>query len=279
MIKLSIADVLCEIESKRRYLHNDLKAFRSGLDKPSDLKVKVCIEKELSYPRGEMIIDDSIGWYRPEQGRCQSFYRQDDTSLAAILDTDSYWSNAVIRIRKAAVRDCVLGSKSMLEVMFRNHIIQKNGLVIHASAIKWQEKGIMFSAPSGTGKSTQAGLWEEHMKAEILNGDRPAVRLTNTAATVYGTPWSGQMPVFRNDKAKLSAIFMLDQAFENRLELLDTKKAVSMLMPRCFLPYHDDTMMDIAVNNLERLLSLVPVYHLRCRPDRGAVELVYQCVK
>lgn len=279
MTKLEIADVLIEIESKRRNLHVDLLAFKTKHDRTADMKVKFHVAKELSYPEGEIIMDDDIGWYRPVQDRYQSFFRQDGNKLSAVLDVDSFWSDAEIRIKKCSSINYAIASRSLIEILFRNHILLKQGLVIHAAAIKWQRKGIMFSAPSGTGKSTQAGLWNEYMDAEIINGDRPAVRIKNSTVEVYGTPWSGQISEFRNDKADLSAIIMLEQADENKLEQLNKKNAVSMLMPRCFLPYQDAAMMDIAIKNLEALLALVPVYHLKCRPDKGAVEMVYQCVK
>jgi hypothetical protein len=134
--------------------------------------------------------------------------------------------------------------------------------------------GIIFSAPSGTGKSTHANLWVRHLGAMILNGDRAALRTVNNEVNVYGTPWSGSSHLFLNRKAPLKAIVLLEQASYNKIEELPRDRAVSLLTPRCFLPYFDSELMELSICNLEEIIKRIPIYLLKCRPDYEAAETV-----
>jgi hypothetical protein len=113
----------------------------------------------------------------------------------------------------------------------------------------------------------------------MLNDDCPAIRVSDGQPFVYGTPWSGSSNIFINSKVPILAVVLLEQAPENTIRQLSNHEAVNKLMPRCFLPYYDSRLMDMAINTLEKIISAVPVYLLKCRPDREAVELVHQCVK
>ncbi len=166
-------------------------------------------------------------------------------------------------------------------VPFRNLLLLKNGLQIHCSAIEYEGKGFIFSAPSGTGKSTHIRLWRDLYgdMVTIINEDRPAIRYINNAPMICGTPWSGTSDNFTNKIVPLSNIVMLEQAAENSIERLEPLRALQMLMPRCFLPYFDIELMKNGIGTLERLLKDVPVYLLKCKPDYEAVELVQKCLK
>jgi hypothetical protein len=139
-------------------------------------------------------------------------------------------------------------------------------------------KGIVFSAPSETGKTTQARLWCERKRAELVNNDRPAVRIHGSEAYAYGTPWSGFGDECRNICAPVSAIVMLEQAPDNSICRIGGRQALQKLMPRCFLPYFDKSLMDGAISIIDSLIQKVPVYCLRCRPDYGSVDLVYNTI-
>ena len=94
--------------------------------------------------------------------------------------------------------------------------LKQEVLILHASFIRWHDQGILFSAPSGTGKSTQASLWETHMGAEILNGDRAGIRYADGSWMAYGLPYAGSSRIFRNSSAPIRAIVVLRQSPENR---------------------------------------------------------------
>ena len=85
-------------------------------------------------------------------------------------------------------------------------LIINQGFQLHASVINWKDKGILFSAPSGTGKSTQADLWKKYEGAEVINGDRALIRKEKGDFTVYGYPYAGTSKIYTNFSAPIKAI-------------------------------------------------------------------------
>lgn len=155
-----------------------------------------------------------------------------------------------------------------------------HGFILHSSFIRWKGRGIVFTAPSGTGKSTQADLWVEHEGAELLNGDRTALRCVNGEWRAYGLPYAGSSAVYRNESCPLTAIISLRQAKENHLERLSGKAAFLYVYSGLTLHPWDEAFMERALHALDGLLADIPVYLLSCRPDKDAVEtLKYEIEK
>lgn len=219
-------------------------------------------------------MDDFILWQRGENGTRLGLMGK-DKNLGQMIYANLLWDQ--IRV-VSDIANLSAFAGSVGELVFRICILQHMGLVIHASAIEWNNKGIAFSAPSGTGKTTQAKLWRNLLGAAILNGDRPAMRIIEGAPMIYGTPWSGSSPDFQNASVPLSAIIMLEQDRDNSIRELSNREAIGRLAARAFLPYWDRDLMDLALANLEKIIQSVPVYQLHCRPDQEAVELVLQRV-
>lgn len=151
-------------------------------------------------------------------------------------------------------------------------ILQLDGFFMHASLVKVKDKGIIFSAPSGIGKSTQAALWQQHRGAKILNGDRAAIRFVNGKWMAYGSPWAGSSGIYRNDSAELAAIVFLGQAQQNRLTRIDGSGAFSAMIRGGIFPYWSKADMVTAFGITEKILLSVPTFELFCRPDLSAVE-------
>lgn len=151
-----------------------------------------------------------------------------------------------------------------------------NIMMIHASAVKYQDKAILFTAPSGTGKTTQAELWRDYVGAKILNGDRVLIKSTDDEERLdaWGSPWAGSSPYIVNDCAEVSAIIVLEQARENSLRKMDVAEAMMHLSSNSFLPMWDARCLEGMLGVLDLVLRKVPVYKLACRPDKEAVELV-----
>ena len=280
MLTLNVAGAKIQIECKYHYILNEFRTFKTDNENNPDLKVKIYRNENITLPDTELLLDGDIKWCRSKSSNgYEVFFGKYESNAAALLTVDNDWSSASIQLGpgdKVQIRSTI---KAFMELLFRNLILLRDGIIIHASAVKWQDRGILFTAPSGTGKSTQAELWKSYMGAEILNGDRPAIKLTKEGPAACGTPWSGLTPVFANKEALLSAIIILEQAPENSIRRLDPANSVSLLLPRCFLPYFDDNMMETAITTIEKILNRVPIYLLKCRPDKGAVELVHECVK
>ena len=101
----------------------------------------------------------------------------------------------------------------LLMAGFYSYISLRQALLLHASAVSYQEKAIIFTAPSGVGKTTQAELWKTHRNATIINGDK--VFLTKDADRIiaWGSPWKGSSAYAENMGVEAAAIVVLEQAF------------------------------------------------------------------
>ena len=148
----------------------------------------------------------------------------------------------------------------MIGLVFQNYLLHYDGIVVHASSLEWNGKGIIFSAPSGTGKSTHVKLWQEYFGSEVklLNDDSPAIRFRDGNPFIFGTPWSGSSNLHSNGSAPLSAIVLLQQASDNSIKQLSNQEAIAKLMPRVFLPYYDEDMMNKACDVFERIIFFSP---------------------
>lgn len=147
---------------------------------------------------------------------------------------------------------------------------------LHASCVLWKKKGLVFSAPSGTGKSTQAELWKELEGADILNGDRVLIRKTELPAEykVYGSPFAGSSHIYRPESGTMKAIFLLKQYPVNELEILSPAQTYLRLYGES-LQCPENRAYTMQLQNIIRSLVLeVPVMELRCTPDERAVYLI-----
>ena len=145
-------------------------------------------------------------------------------------------------------------------------------LTFHASQIGVGDKGILFTAPSGTGKTTQAKLWRRYRGAELLCNDRT---LTDGLLT-YGYPTDGSEPVITGERRSLGAIVVLEQAPENTVRRLRPREILPRLMPQLVLDTWDPHEAEAAMELLLKLIPQTPVYLLRCTPDDLAVQCLEQ---
>lgn len=155
------------------------------------------------------------------------------------------------------------------------HCLPQFGKVLlHCAYVLYEGKAILFTAPSGTGKSTQAELWKACLGARIINGDRAAVGIHNGRAMAYAVPFSGSSDDCENVDAPIAAIVSLSQAKHNELTRLSGREAVRQLLRGTYLlPEHQEDLplqMDIAAD----LLQHIPIYHLACLPEASAVQLL-----
>ena len=117
----------------------------------------------------------------------------------------------------------------LLSSHFSLELIKHQGFVLHASAISYNDKAVLFSADSGVGKSTHTRLWQNHFgknNVHIINDDKPALRLFGNSFTVYGTPFSGNSDENENIKAPLHAVVFLEQCEHNAMKKLTAKEAL-----------------------------------------------------
>jgi len=153
--------------------------------------------------------------------------------------------------------------------------LQRETLAIHSSCIVYKNKAVLFLGESGTGKSTHTRLWREHIDgAVLLNDDSPMIRVEDGKVWAYGSAWSGKTPCYKNERYELKACVRLSQAPYNRMQKLSVLQAYGAIHPSCAPEFaYDDALYDEVSRTIGQILSVVPLYHLACLPDREAALL------
>lgn len=191
-----------------------------------------------------------------------------------ILKTSADYSDGVVYVpSKHAERliEFSLSNAMMLLYTFRTSAYDT--LLVHASVIEYEGRGYMFLGRSGTGKSTHTRLWLENIEGSaLLNDDNPIVRVIDGEAVIYGSPWSGKTPCYKNRSMPLQAVVRLSQAPFNRITRLSPLKAYAALMPSCSCMRWDHNAVEALHKTVEKVIMKVPVRHLECLPDGDAAR-------
>ena len=165
--------------------------------------------------------------------------------------------------------------------LFSVALLAHNGLHLHASAVELDGKAYLFSAPSGTGKSTHTRLWQQVFgeSAQVFNDDKPALRYLDGRWYAYGTPWCGKDGIHQNRKIPLAGICFLKQAKENRIRRLNAAEAVQRLIWQTIHRFRTAENMDRALAQVDLLVRKIPVFELENRPEPEAARLSYETMR
>lgn len=159
-------------------------------------------------------------------------------------------------------------------------ILDFDGIFIHSSAVIMDGKAYLFTANSGTGKSTHTRIWRRVFgddRARILNDDKPVLRFLDGEWYAYGTPWSGKSDCNLNLKVPLAGICLLQRGEENRIWKIEGKEAILELFKQTARPKSPIVRMRV-LDILDKLLTQVPVWRMECNMDAGAAVVSYEAM-
>lgn len=151
-----------------------------------------------------------------------------------------------------------------------------NGMMLHSAAIGWKGRAYLFSAPSGTGKSTHTQMWQQLYGEDSvvsINDDRPALRLVDGRWYAYGAPWSGKANINTNVKFPVGGICFLQQGPENKIRRATALEAISYLTGQTIHKCMDERLAKILLQNLDSLIKNIPMFVLECTPTVEAAKL------
>ena len=162
--------------------------------------------------------------------------------------------------------------------LFAVEMLRFDGFQLHASAVMLDGKAYLFSAPSGTGKSTHTEKWCRLFGAQIINDDKPVLRRIEGKWTVYGTPWSGKNDLSSPVGVPLGGIAFLNRGEVNEIFPMMPIKAVPAILEECMRFSHKGC----AARQLELvdlLLRETPIWQLYCRNDDEAARVSCEAMK
>lgn len=165
-----------------------------------------------------------------------------------------------------------VGTKTVLNALDVHHLMAENkGFILHCSYIERDGKAILFTAPSETGKSTQAKLWKKLRNADIINGDRAAIRIADGQLVAEGIPFAGSSTYCKNKSMPIEAIVYLEQALQTRISRLRGYKTFFKIWEGVGVNAWNKHDVELVADVVKELIEKVPIYHLACTPDETAV--------
>lgn len=161
---------------------------------------------------------------------------------------------------------------------FERRMIQKGQMILHCAYVEYKGKAILFSAPSETGKTTQANLWEKYRGSRTINGDRALLGRKDGVWYAQGWPVCGTSEVCHNECIPVRAVVMLSQQKENRAVRLTPGQAFPLLYSQITVNKWNREDHVRTMDLIEEFLDSVPVLHLGCSISEEAVECLGQAM-
>jgi hypothetical protein len=216
--------------------------------------------------------------YKLHEGGYQYIIRDVNDSNCCLLICNEDFSNCRCALNGDwCMRTFGLNNALMLVFAFAG--AAKGALLVHASTIMKGDYGYPFIAESGTGKSTHTSLWQKHIDdCSLMNDDNPVIRIEDGTPYIYGSPWSGKTPCYRNVRALLGAVTRIERAPKNSIERLPVVKAFASVLPSCSTMMWDKSIYDHVCNAVTRIIETTPVYTLHCLPDAEAAQICHQTI-
>ena len=154
-----------------------------------------------------------------------------------------------------------------------------NRCVFHGAVIEYNNQGFIFTAPSGTGKTTHISLWHKYLgeKMSIVNGDKPIIHIENGEATAYATPYAGKEKLQNHSFTKLKGICLIKRGTENRIERVNGGDYLTEIVPQIFMPYEPAQALK-TLELLDNLLASVPLYVLYCDISKQAFKTSFEAL-
>lgn len=255
-------------------------------------------EPDNTKPLFEIFVDDS---FRPVQtgkevgqfdsgGNNNGVYVRSDGSYeirisdvekrqCCLMDASADFSTVKIALngdfsmRKFGINNCLMMTMAFAAA-------DKDTVLIHASVVRKDGWAYPFLGVSGTGKSTHTSNWMKYIEGtDLMNDDNPVIRIVNGKSVIFGSPWSGKTPCYRNVEAPIGAITQLKQAPYNKIRRQTVIEAFASILPSCSVMKWDKRIYSGICDTVSKIIETVPAFFLENLPDEEAVMLSYNTIR
>lgn len=226
--------------------------------------------REFDTGNGTTIVD------RLQDGGYQYIIKDINNAECALLITDKEFAHCRCALKgNALTRSYGLNNALMLTYAFAG--AYKGTVLMHASVVRQGGFGYAFIAKSGTGKSTQVSNWLRYIPGcDMMNDDNPVVRVIGKDCFIYGSPWSGKTPCYRDVKAPLGAVTRIDRQPFNSVERVSAVESFVSLLPSVSSMKWDIELFNRICDTITKIVERVPIYVLHCLPDRNSAEVCHE---
>jgi len=276
MVKIKIANIIFDLNVESKILNERLTKYQVLDDLKAHYKISTLYVDEIQLKDFEVYkeFNDRI---LCKTDICDKILVFKDKNNQTILKIEYFYNDKDVRAYfKKDLADLEIKEYNLISMLVNEFLLDNNLIVVHGSAIAFDNFGIIFSAPSGTGKSTHSNLWKMEFdnRVTIINDDKPIIEVVGERAYVIGSPWSGKTNLNADLKVPLKAIVFLEQAKHNMIFDLSSKEMLKNIFNN-FIKSDDINKNDMIIDKINRLAKIVKFYRLECNISREAVKLVY----
>ena len=180
-------------------------------------------------------------------------------------------NEAAIYLNRSGIKDLHIDPVFTSLLSLERRLSKKDALILHCAYVEYEGKAILFSAPSETGKTTQANLWEKYRGSRTVNGDKALLQRLDGQWTAQGWPVCGTSEICYNEKTPVGAIVMLSQGKENTVKKLGALQSFSQLYSQITVNTWNKGFVENNMGLIGQLTGEVPVFHLSCTISEDAV--------
>ena len=216
--------------------------------------------------------------------QCEKYLTEKEPEI-----TVSATAEDIARMRENAAREDALEGKELqsysdayLEslAVYRKiceKMVEYDTILMHGSVVAVDGEAYLFTAKSGTGKSTHTRYWREVFgeRAIMVNDDKPLLKLTDDGVLSCGTPWDGKHRMSTNVCLPLKAICILERGEENEIHPISAQEALPMVFQQTHRPKNMGKYMEI----IDKLMQRVSFYRLKCNQTPEAAKMAYEAMK
>ena len=218
------------------------------------------------------------GVYRLENGDYQIVVSDVCNRKCCLLQANADFSCGTVALRgDRSMRAFGLNNTLMMMFAFAN--AQNGTLLMHSSVIRKDGTGYLFLGVSGTGKSTHTQHWLDWVEgSDLMNDDNPVVRFIDGQTLVFGSPWSGKTPCYRNIEAPAGGFVQLKQAPYNKISRMGVINTFASILPSCSVMKWDKRVYTGICDTVGHVIETTPCFFLENLPDHEAVELSFEAL-
>ena len=170
--------------------------------------------------------------------------------------------------------------RAAIQRAFAEFLFDYDILLFHGSAIAVDGEGYLFTAHSGTGKSTHTRLWKQVYgeRAVMVNDDKPFLELTEQGVILHGSPWSGKHGLDANLSVPLQGLCRLERGAENHIVSASAEELLPMLRKQAYQPLDEEKssrFLDLTL----RLSRQVSLWQMACNKNPDAAELAFEAMR
>ena len=246
--------------------------FISDFEKPDLTYEFITVTEPPELPDEPLFYDGMVCIYRRDGITYRSYSYSKSVTTMILSDERISEGILTVYVKGSSIASITTETRIFDHLAIEHAMALFNSTLLHSSFISYEGKAILFTAPSQTGKSTQAELWRKHRGADVINGDRSLIKLKDDELYAYSLPYCGTSNICANYSAPIRAIVVLRQAPYNRISLLRPATAFRDLYEGCATNIWYSNDVTVVCDLVEQMIKRVPIYLLECLPNEDAVN-------